>query len=433
MSLSRELIGVADLRLDDENPRHATVANDREAIQALLRDDGGKLLKLAQDIATRGLNPTDVFLVLREKGDVFTVLEGNRRLAALKLLANSGIADEPRYRDRFREAARGMAPIVEVWCAVVPSREEAKYWQELRHTGERSGVGIVGWNAEAIARFNSRRRSRADLAIHFIDNIIGSYPNNRQLQSDLRTLRRTRFTNLERFVDDPDVRKRLGLEFRDEKAVWHYEADVLESTFERIVGDLAGPIAVGGIFNKQRRAEYLESINAFLPDPMKRKAIAEPLKASGRKQTRKPKTSPPARLFKGVKLEAFGPRVSSMLAELQQIDIERFPNSAAVLIRVVIELATGGVAEVRNWPEETLAKTVRRCLAEVDPSGKAPQFEAVRRGLAQQSSLMAVQTIHKFVHNKYFNPSPTDLRAWADNYSPFLQALDDLLPKSPRP
>jgi hypothetical protein len=113
-------------------------------------------------------------------------------MAALKLLANPGIADEPRYRDRFREIAKGMTPIHEVMCAIVEDRKDAKYWQELRHTGQREGVGVVDWNAEAIARFHSRRRPRADRALAFIDAVAESYPANTTLQADLKRLRQNR-------------------------------------------------------------------------------------------------------------------------------------------------------------------------------------------------------------------------------------------------
>jgi len=428
--VDREPIGVPDLRLDAINPRHAKVGNDREAIRALIEDDAPKLVRLAQSIAAHGLNPTDVFLVLREPGPIYTVLEGNRRLAALKLLANPDIADEERHRKRFREAARGMPPISEVMCAVVHSRDEAYYWQELRHTGQREGVGVVGWNAEAVARFNSRPRSRDARALAFVDDVARAYKSNTALQKALAQLRSTRFTNLVRFIDDPDVRKRLGFDYIDGNAVWHFDAEALAPALDRIIADLAGPVGVGSIFNKPLRAEYLRRIAGDLPAPSSRRPDAFPLQPPPRTTAAAKKkqeaTPPPARLFEGLQLTALGQRVTDILDELKRIEVQEFPNSAAVLVRVVIELSTTELMRLRGWPEGTLPKNVRRALTAVDPAGNGPEFEPIRRGLSDGSSMWAVQTMHKYVHNPHFHPVAAELRAIAANWTPFLAAVNQI-------
>ena len=158
--MDRETINVADLKLDGANPRHDPEKTQRDIIRALLTTDGGKLTRLAEDIATNGLSPIDAFLVLKETGPSYTVLEGNRRLAAVKLLANPDLTSISKYAARFRALKKKMAaPIHEVSCAIVTSRDEAKHWQELRHTGQREGRGVVPWDTEASTRFYSRRGS----------------------------------------------------------------------------------------------------------------------------------------------------------------------------------------------------------------------------------------------------------------------------------
>ena len=431
MTAIPELIGVADLRLDPENPRHPRVENDHEAIRILLDERGPEILRLAQDISSRGLNPTDVFLVLKE-GPSYTVVEGNRRLAAIKLMRNPDIADEPRYRERFRKAAQGWTPIHDVWCAVVTHRDDAKYWQELRHTGERGGVGIVGWSAEAVARFHSAPEQRTNFALAFIDEVERSYPNNTRLQEALRRLRTARFTNLERVGGDPDARARIGLDIRDGKVVWHFDTATLEPLLERVVTDLAGPVPVGAIHSKQNRMQYLQELAPVLPAPSMRTARPRPLEppAKPKRPARPPKPKPeaPPALLTGVRLDAFGLRIRSILSEIQELDATRFPNSAAVLLRVMLELSTADVARQKGWPDAELAKSVRRCLHEIDPTNKAPEFESVRRGLNDPNGMLAPQTLHKWVHNVHFNPAPADVRAWAANYAAFLNALNQLMP-----
>ena len=84
---------IDQLLLNSENPRNESAANQRDALQKILDDQEEKLFVLAEDIVEAGLSPMDRMLVLREKKDSerFIVLEGNRRIAALKILSNPSV------------------------------------------------------------------------------------------------------------------------------------------------------------------------------------------------------------------------------------------------------------------------------------------------------------------------------------------------------
>ena len=56
---------IEDLILDHDNPRITHAEGQQEALQKVLKDQKTKLVKLAQSITARGLNPMDRFLVLR--------------------------------------------------------------------------------------------------------------------------------------------------------------------------------------------------------------------------------------------------------------------------------------------------------------------------------------------------------------------------------
>jgi hypothetical protein len=79
---------IEDLILDHDNPRITHAEGQQEALQKMIRDQKTKLVKLAQSISEKGLNPMDRFLVLRvhQKPERFIALEGNRRTAVFKLL-----------------------------------------------------------------------------------------------------------------------------------------------------------------------------------------------------------------------------------------------------------------------------------------------------------------------------------------------------------
>lgn len=88
--------------LDPENPRLPDgTANDKEAINRLLAEGYGQLLALGRDLVERGeANPTELPIVMKD-GAKFLVLEGNRRFAALKLLGDPRLADNPVHRTAF--------------------------------------------------------------------------------------------------------------------------------------------------------------------------------------------------------------------------------------------------------------------------------------------------------------------------------------------
>ena len=76
--------------LDEDNPRITSVENQRDALQKIIKDQGSKLAVLAKDMLAHGLSPIKLTLVAKSKvkEKKFVVLEGNRRIAVLKILNN---------------------------------------------------------------------------------------------------------------------------------------------------------------------------------------------------------------------------------------------------------------------------------------------------------------------------------------------------------
>ena len=80
---------IEQLSLDSDNPRINSASSQREALQKMVSEEPEKFVRLARSIVRHGLSPMDRLLVYRPKGTRnYTVLEGNRRAAALKVLVN---------------------------------------------------------------------------------------------------------------------------------------------------------------------------------------------------------------------------------------------------------------------------------------------------------------------------------------------------------
>lgn len=85
-------ISVSSLLIDIKNPRLPKPnLGQREAQQESAQTQQRKLLALAKDIVTYGLNLSELPIVMELKDDSlkrYVVLEGNRRLVALRALEN---------------------------------------------------------------------------------------------------------------------------------------------------------------------------------------------------------------------------------------------------------------------------------------------------------------------------------------------------------
>ena len=131
---------LSNLLLDGQNPRLEIQDSQREALHAMAIVQAEKLFKLAKDIVDYGINPTERPIVLPIEGDKkrYIVLEGNRRVAALKILSTPHLISDavsPSLAKRFKQLSERFqqSPIDSLDCLIVDSREEADHWITLRH------------------------------------------------------------------------------------------------------------------------------------------------------------------------------------------------------------------------------------------------------------------------------------------------------------
>lgn len=292
---------------------------------------------------------------------------------------------------------------------------------------------MVRWGSLQTNRFRSRPGTQAAQAISFIDALISAYPHNAKVQEDLQTIAEQRLTTLGRLVQDPNFKKLLGLSEQDGRVVSHFSSDALEKTIRQLLRDVATEMSVTKLKTKAQRQKYVDELPR--PDAEKFKVEPRPLEEADAAPS-KPRPAPakraaasrPQPVFKGVDLRNLGDRIQAILNELRRLDLERFPNAAALMMRALVELTVDQVYDNKQWPLKGELKTrVRKCLHEVDPTDKDDRYQAVRTGLSDGTSLLAVATMHGYVHNRHYHPTATELRTIASNYEAFLQALDALV------
>lgn len=150
-------VPVSALKLDRENPRLAEGADvsSQSALMNLFYDNY-VLEELAASYVANGFFPSEHLLVLKDENNPGgVVLEGNRRLAALKFLLHDSDAVEaglPEYQtdDEFTVADR--RALEEVPVLYVDSRDEIWAYLGFRHIS-----GPKEWSPAAKARYVSMR------------------------------------------------------------------------------------------------------------------------------------------------------------------------------------------------------------------------------------------------------------------------------------
>lgn len=158
MNPIRTLVDIKCLHPFLQNPRIPPVMNDFDAIKSLYshtNDSSRQLLNLARSILKSGFDSTEpIYAVHNSKKDDYTVYEGNRRLAALKIINNpEEYASFLRITHLNFLKLSNKNDIPQKIEITVVSRDEALKKIERIHQGALDGIGRLKWDAESSRRF----------------------------------------------------------------------------------------------------------------------------------------------------------------------------------------------------------------------------------------------------------------------------------------
>ena len=189
-------LSVASLHLDSKNPRLGRETSSRaprEIIQHLFEHD--KALEVALSIALRGYFPNEPLLAIKEDTR-YVVVEGNRRLAALKALREPGLLEGSveRQVERLSRRINNAQAIATVPVTIAPNRRAT----DLQIAGRHIGNPVLAWRAENRASF-------------ILDKLSEGYSNERLEDElgfsshDIQKARQTRaIADMARSLDLPD-------------------------------------------------------------------------------------------------------------------------------------------------------------------------------------------------------------------------------------
>lgn len=235
-----------------ENPRHAIGNNEMDTLQKLFDAVGTQyMLNLAEDIQKHGLlGNQKIVVVYSESIKKYVVYEGNRRVAAIKLLMNpEGFNFLAKATiDKAKRIAKNVDIIDTIECYVT-NEDEAFFIMERVHSGEDKGRGTKEWGAREKDTFQVRRNNVKNLS-YLIDFYVRKYYDGLDITTILS------FTTLQRIFNNREIRKTIGLDITNEDTFTSDRIKLVIEASKWIVKESEeSGVAVTRLFNKARTIE----------------------------------------------------------------------------------------------------------------------------------------------------------------------------------
>ncbi|MDD3926742.1 MAG: hypothetical protein PHT33_08810 [bacterium] len=447
---------IDNLLLNVSNYRYEPKVHQREALYAIAKDSRTKIANIAENILYKGLNPSE-FPIITASDDpgMYIVLEGNRRIAAIKLLfsptlvkslglPNSTTKKLVELHNKIEEESLSL-----IDCVLLPA-DEAKYWIGIKHTGENEGVGTVGWDGLQTHRFrgDSPAASVVELvrAHDYIDDEVR------------RRLPKIAVTNIERLLGTPEARELIGVKIERGELVLKEPKDEAVARLSMIVSDIAlKNIKVTDLDTKEQRVKYAEDVaQRPLPEYFSKPEGEDPGKdkqSNTEKQDKQnkggQKRNPTSRTTliprRGFSLTIQQTRINKIYEELQEhLKIRTCVNCCAVMFRVFLELSVDdfadrnkidltvlknpknpdpNVAKIRR--DMTLKEKLKTIVAYLEEQGVNSKNElfGIKALLSNRFHVLSVDSLNAYVHNRNYSPTEDELKTTWDNLQPFIKRL----------
>jgi len=437
-------IKLTDILVNTDNYRFSPVTGQREAIERMVEDQGDKLFNLAEHIMVHGLNPNDKIQVALSGHDKskFNVLEGNRRIVALKILHNPDSLDfdgQASLKKRFKKLHENHKSkiVSDIECTVYDDPSEADQWIKLKHTGANEGIGTVEWDKHQKERFEEKVEGKSSIAFQAVKLLHASPDVPREIKERLADLK---ITNLDRLISDPAVRDTLGLEISNGQLQSEVDKKEVVKGLTKIAKDLLDPkFDVKDIYTKEDRKKYLESFpKSSKPDlkkAIKRWQVGDtsgipPYRPGPKKGTKRERK---ALIPRTCIMTINNPKVEAIYNELQKLHVEEFKNSVAVMFRVFVELSIDCYREAHklsNTPSSSKSGTdLQQKFFQVINHLETAKIidtgisQGIRTSIKEKNGIFGVDAWHGYVHNNRFSPIPQNLMTMWDNMQEFMERV----------
>lgn len=449
---------VDELLLDEDNPRLGSVGNQSEALEALIRLNPDHFRNMMLSISENGLDPGDrLYVIEAGRGGDYIVLDGNRRLSALKVLSGpdvlNGTGASVAMKKPLFDVASGfdVDEFGQVRCVCFDDREEAEEWIFRRHTGDMKGEGRINWGPTEIQRFTG------DRSVLDVIDFVGRNANftDDEWESTKSTIVSKKSSIIGRLLESAAGRNHIGIstfKYSDGQKRPRLSRDPkwAVSVLKKIIEDVRDGIVDSRSHNTASQIEdYFNSLPKELQQgkkvaPKAFKNIS--IKSSPRSPEKSTKPESRTRGAPSVR-KTLAPRRSPfqdppsekgkrLLLEATLIDANRLTISAAALLRAFVELAVNDYMDAKRMPKRykgkngkmldlSLSRKATLVMQQIINDGSASEADmrGFRNNVVNNMAPSSIQSLNGFVHNPYQIPTPEAVRACWDCCVPVFQAV----------
>lgn len=452
---------VEDLLLDKENPRIGQVGTQTEALSAIVDLDTRFFRTMMNSIREHGLDPGDSFYVILDEEDdaSYVVVDGNRRLAALKVLSNTPVLQGTKLADSVTKplvnAAQGFVldSVDPVSCVLFPSRADANEWILRRHGRGMEGEGRIPWGTLETQRFQKDRT--------ILDVIAFVERNSTFPEAEWQFIKQAVEASpsiLRRFIESKKGREWLGLtvEEVEGKRVPYFSRDprLALDVLSKIFSDISRKAINTRSHNKASEiGDYFDNLPSELHSSdtvaAEPQAFWETEVEDTEVRPRLPKQLPAIKAsVNSATTKAKPPRVTlapsrhtfaqpkdektvQLLREAVRIKIKDMPLASAFILRAFLQQTINAYMTENTLPfwenNKQLELSVRadRVITHLVQNKKAlsKDLAGVKRNLASSADPASIKALNDYHHDRYQVPAVDVLRGAWDSSIPLFQAV----------
>lgn len=420
-------VSLDNIYLDNKNPRHDPLENEREIIALLLKDEDVK--PLARHIAMAGLSPLELIALAPHAtvAGAYIPAEGNRRMCVLKLLADPDRADTESNRKYFRTLANEMAtPITSIQAIVFPDKKTARPWVSLRHEGRQGGVGTKDWDSKQKARFNLQADKPSNPNMQAL--LLLDYAGTQHLLT-AEQLRKVSITTLTRFLTNPVFRNALGLVSNRDLTISVPSAEFNHVVARFMLDSITPSSGVSSRATGPERQEYANKLRSEGDAPRTRgqppidaaavvpaapsSSSPKPV-ATGKKRNNRSRDNDKFVVPRNFKARIRNPILKRLYDELNELPADDFPFSAAFLTRAIIEQATTlYLRQKRATPPKELHMKLLALAELLQNEGmRTNELKTLRTMGSSKDDRGSADTLGAFVHGGAIPTKVDCIKVW---------------------
>ena len=419
-------IDIKKLMVNPENFRFDPVDNQSEAIDLMLEEKGVEIFNLAKHILEHGLDKAKDSRVLELKKDLFLVLDGNRRITAIKCLHDPSLIKIGPLKTKFLNILKGKSvPPDQVNCFVYSNEKDAAEWIKLDHTGKNIGIGQDPWEPAGKDRFDYKFSGKISPAMQ----IINLFQQETKKKIDTKTLK---VSTINRILSNPESRSYLGLDIKNGKVILtSIKKEVisrLDQLFNKIIVD---DVTVKEVYHTPDSIEFMKNLFGNKP---RRSKVVTAISAKGVIPINKALKIFPRSVDRNILipkqciLQIYEPKINNIYHELRSVPLDIATNAMAVLFRVFIETSLDCYAVkfgMTFGPKIKLSGKITKVadLLEKKKIANIDQLKNIRKVATKGDPILSIENFHEYVHSFKVQPSPIDLIYKWDNLQEFFEIL----------